>query len=163
MKKFIFALSVVLLAVIASVGATAAYEKWIVQPETETNVSQVVSDSFQDYFSPVFSSVEEATIYYDQAVDEHATDSIFVNIPRDVATNIITVVAGQNQQFDVKDIVLEYLHRYRSVYQYLRDSTNTNAPAEIQIDQQTRAVLPDSDQCDQHDTVINGRIYNLKQ
>lgn len=162
MKKFIFALSVVLLAVIASVGSSIAYEKWIVQPETGTFVSQAVSDSFQDYFSPVFSSSEEAMIYYDQAVDEHATDSIFVNIPRDVATNIITVVAGQNQQFDVKDIVLEYLHRYMSVYQYLRDSTNTNAPTEIQIDQQTRAVLPEPDST-QHDTVINGQIYNLKR
>lgn len=158
MKSVIQFLVVLMLSVMASVCITFAYHHFVIKSAIGDRVTYAANEVVEDYFHPLFTSDTEAVVFYDDFVDEVATDSIFTNMPRDVLINVARVVSKQKEVFDVKDIVEEYLRHYSTVYRHLRPDNIEPVPTEIQLSDTTRATIRSEDE---EDTVINGKLYKV--
>ena len=157
--KSFLAISAIILCAIA---CTLIVQNYVIAPQTnEDAVIEIVDAELYDYSNPVFSTPEDALVYYDQTVDDRISDSIFASIPRDVFVKVNKVVSGRLTVYNKQDILIEYLRNFKPVYQYL-DETKQDPPAEKQINEYEKAVriTPDSSG---RDTVINGVLYKIQR
>lgn len=151
MKKvlnFILAcVGVVLLSCVSSLGYN--YYTDSEKTSTEDTLQQVVQfeQAVAQAADPTFTSVDDVFQFYERQVEIKATDSIFLTIPPDALRNIAQVIIGNKGSATKKDIVEEFKHRYRSIYQYIKPSVQTQQDDTIHI----RSA----------DTIINGEHFKL--
>ena len=85
----------------------------------EKKVREIVEGTLDERFNPVFTSPEDATVYYEKFVDEQITDSFIVDMTEEAFVRIAKELIGRNGTCNRTDIMKEYLKSYSPMYEYI--------------------------------------------
>lgn len=155
MKKGIYLLLALLVAVIAAVTTSWCYHRFY-EPQTDW----VQQDSIESATignpveAQVFYSADDVLQFYERGVEQKFIDSIFYSIPVQTIEQVAQVVTSRIRDGSTeKEIVIEYLRNYHDIYQYLKaDDTPPDEPVNMQI-QELKALSADTIVKNKNDTV----------
>ena len=130
MKKFLYGVLFLLLAVAASTAvnvALASCDNPRVNRLTPAKVNKaVVQDCLDSIVNPVFTSVNDAFELQKQLVTNAFIDSVFMSMPQDILKNVTTVMMKKRAYVTKDDIVGEFLQN-RQIYENLPATPPDNA------------------------------------
>ena len=158
MKKGIYLLLALLVAVVAAVTTSWCYHRfyepqsdWVQQDSIE---SVAIDSAIAQMSNPVFHSADDVLQFYERGVEQKFIDSIFYNIPIQTIEQVAQVVTSRIRDGATeKEIVIEYLRNYHDIYQYLKaDDTPPDEPVNMQI-QELKALSVDTIVKNKNDTV----------
>ena len=153
MRRSVFALLVLLGALVISVVSPLVYDRYVEDnclTTGDTKDSVTVHMAVAQVLNPQFTDVQDVLQHQEEVKNDAFVDSVYIHIPKDALYNISRVVIGRAGSATKRSIVHEYIANYNNVYKYIKEKVPLTRGDTIK--------LPPSSSTD---TIIDGKHFKL--